>query len=91
MASTATPPTTQCSEPSSASIARCPSSSSTYVANVLRGDLGTSFVHGRSVIAVIGERLPATLLLVSTALALSSVVGVALGTLAARHGRRPPM
>lgn len=62
----------------------------TYVANVLRGDLGTSFVHGRSVIAVIGERVPATLLLVSTALALSSVVGVWLGALAARHGRRLP-
>ena len=61
-----------------------------YVSNVLRGDLGTSFVHGRSVIAVIGERLPATLLLISTALALSSVVGVWLGALAARHGRRLP-
>jgi peptide/nickel transport system permease protein len=61
-----------------------------YISNVLRGDLGTSFVHGRSVIAVIGERLPATLLLVSTALALSSVVGVWLGALAARHGRRLP-
>ncbi len=61
-----------------------------YVSNVLRGDLGTSFVHGRSVIAVIGERVPATLLLVSTALLLSSVVGVWLGALAARHGRRSP-
>jgi peptide/nickel transport system permease protein len=61
----------------------------TYVTNVIRGDLGTSFVHGRSVASVIAERLPATLLLVSTALVLSSVAGVGLGTLAARHGRRP--
>ena len=61
----------------------------TYVANVLRGDLGTSFVHGRSVARVIAERIPATLLLVFTALALSSVVGVGLGVLAARHRRRP--
>jgi peptide/nickel transport system permease protein len=61
----------------------------TYVANVLRGDLGTSFVHGRSVASVIAERLPATLLLVSTALVLSSVAGVGLGTLAARYRRRP--
>jgi peptide/nickel transport system permease protein len=61
----------------------------TYITNVLRGDLGTSFVHGRSVAAVIAERLPATLLLVSTALVLSSVAGVGLGALAARHGRRP--
>jgi len=61
----------------------------TYVTNVLQGDLGTSFVHGRSVAAVIAERLPATLLLVSTALVLSSVAGVGLGALAARLGRRP--
>ena len=61
----------------------------TYVRNVLQGDLGTSFVHGRSVAAVIAERLPATLLLVSTALVLSSVAGVGLGALAARLGRRP--
>lgn len=61
----------------------------TYVANVLRGDLGTSFVHGRSVARVIAERIPATLLLVFTALALSSAVGVGLGVLAARHRRRP--
>ena len=61
----------------------------TYITNVLRGDLGTSFVHGRSVAAVIAERLPATLLLLSTALVLSSVAGVGLGALAARHGRRP--
>jgi len=61
----------------------------TYVANVLRGDLGTSFVHGRSVARVIAERIPATLLLVFAALALSSVVGVGLGVLAASHRRRP--
>ena len=60
----------------------------TYITNVLRGDLGTSFVHGRSVVTVITERLPATLLLVSSALALSSVAGIGLGALAARHGRR---
>jgi len=60
----------------------------TYVANVLRGDFGTSFVHGRSVAVVIGERLPATLLLTSTALILSSVAGVGLGVLGARHRQR---
>ena len=61
----------------------------TYVSNVLRGDLGTSFVHGRSVASVIVERVPATLLLVGTALVLSSAAGVGLGILAARLGRRP--
>jgi peptide/nickel transport system permease protein len=61
----------------------------TYVTNVIRGDLGTSFVHGRSVASVVAERLPATLLLASTALVLSSMAGIGLGALAARLGRRP--
>lgn len=60
-----------------------------YAGNVIGGDLGTSFVHGRPVIHVIAERLPATLLLMSTALVLSTIAGVALGTIAARHVRRP--
>jgi peptide/nickel transport system permease protein len=38
---------------------------------------------------VIAERLPATLLLIVTALALSTTVGVALGVLAARRAGRP--
>jgi peptide/nickel transport system permease protein len=59
-----------------------------YAANVLRGDLGISFVHGRPVAGVIAERLPATLLLISTALILSSVAGVGLATLATRLRRR---
>jgi peptide/nickel transport system permease protein len=57
----------------------------TYVGQVLRGDLGTSFVHGRPVVDVVTERLPATLLLMSTALVLSSITGVLLGVLAARR------
>ena len=60
-----------------------------YVSRVLTGDLGTSFVHGRSVSAIIAERLPATLLLMSTALFLSTVAGVTLGTFAARRAHRP--
>ena len=54
-----------------------------YLGNVARGDLGVSYVHGRPVTGVILERLPATLLLVCVALAVSSVAGVALGVLAA--------
>ena len=53
-----------------------------YGGNALRGDLGTSFVHGRPVIGVILERLPATVLLVATALTLRLVrsgLGPALG------------
>lgn len=56
-----------------------------YSANVLRGDLGRSFVQGETVARLIADRLPATLLLMGTALTLSSVGGVALGSLAARR------
>jgi peptide/nickel transport system permease protein len=60
-----------------------------YGASVLRGDLGQSFVHGRPVAHVVAERLPATLLLMGTALLLSSPAGVWLGVLAARRTQRP--
>lgn len=59
-----------------------------WFSRVLQGDFGVSYVHGRSALGVIAERLPATLLLAVTALALSSAAGVALGTFAAvRRGR----
>lgn len=60
----------------------------TYAGNVVQGDLGTSLVRGRPVAEVIGDRVPVTLLLMGTALVLSSVGGVALGALAARRPRR---
>ena len=60
-----------------------------YVANVVRGDLGVSYVHGRPVVAVVLERLPATLLLMTTALIVSTIVGIALGITAARRVDRP--
>ncbi len=60
-----------------------------YLRNVLRGDLGTSYVHGRSALAVVVDRLPATFLLAGSALALSSFVGIGLGVAAARRVRRP--
>jgi peptide/nickel transport system permease protein len=56
-----------------------------YAARVAQGDLGRSFVHGRPVLDVVLERLPATLLLMGTALGLSTAAGVLLGTLAARR------
>lgn len=60
----------------------------TYASRVARGDFGTSYVHGRPVLDVIVERLPATLLLTGTALLLSSILGIGLGVLAAlRRGR----
>lgn len=59
----------------------------TYVSRVVRGDLGTSLVRGKAVSSVIGERLPATLLLTGTALLLSTLGGVLLGALAAARAR----
>lgn len=62
---------------------------SIYLRNALRGDLGASYVHGRSALAVVVDRLPATLLLASAALTISSILGILLGMAAARrpHGR----
>jgi peptide/nickel transport system permease protein len=60
-----------------------------YAANVVRGDLGMSYVHGRPVLTILLERLPATLLLMTSALIASSLAGVALGVAAARRADRP--
>jgi peptide/nickel transport system permease protein len=57
----------------------------TYSSNVLRGDMGVSFVQGRDVTDLIAERVPATLLLMGSALVVSTVGGVVLGALAARR------
>lgn len=51
---------------------------------VVHGDLGHSYVSGQSVISTIGERLPITLELMILAIALSLVVAIPLGVLAAR-------
>jgi len=60
-----------------------------YVSAVARGDLGFSAVQGRPVADVIAARVPATLLLAGSALAISSLSGVVLGVRAAsRSGTR---
>ncbi len=56
-----------------------------YVANLLRGDLGFSYAQRRPVLAVVLERAGATALLTGAALAISTLVGVLLGGLAARR------
>ncbi len=60
-----------------------------YVANVAQGDLGNSYVQGRPVVDAIAQRLPATLLLMATAVGVASVGGVVLGALAARRPSGP--
>lgn len=55
-----------------------------YGANVLQGDLGRSILGGRPVGEMIGERLPATLLLVVTAIVVSTLAGLLLGVVVGR-------
>ena len=50
-----------------------------FLTSALQGDLGKSFVFNRPALAVIFERLPATLELTITALVLSLLVGLPLG------------
>ena len=58
-----------------------------YLGGLLRGDLGRSYLTGRRVRDVIGERLPATALLALTSLAVGFGFGLGVGLLtAARQG-----
>jgi peptide/nickel transport system permease protein len=55
-----------------------------YLGKVLQGDLGYSYFFNLPVTALIAERVPATLLLVLSAVLLAFVVGTALGVLSSR-------
>ncbi|MEO5579881.1 MAG: ABC transporter permease [Gemmatimonadaceae bacterium] len=67
-----------------------PRQMATYFARVAAGDLGVSYVHGRSTASLIMERVAATLLLTGTALILAVIAAIPLGAIAARkpHGAR---
>ena len=54
----------------------------TYLARILSFDLGYSYRQQRSVASLIGERVPATLLLTATSFILALLTGIILGTLA---------
>lgn len=56
-----------------------------YIRHVLGGDLGQSYLFKRPVLAVIFNRLPATLLLMVPATLLSSLMGIWLGLLTLRR------
>lgn len=56
-----------------------------YLARLARGDLGESFATGRPVARELAERFPRTLLLAAAAMGVSVGLGLALGTIAARH------
>ncbi len=55
-----------------------------YLGKVLQGDLGYSYFFNLPVTSMIAERVPATLLLVLSAVLLAFVVGTALGVLSSR-------
>lgn len=60
-----------------------------YVGGLARGDLGTSITYNAPVTRVIGERIGWTLLLVGTALALATAVGMLGGVLSGWRRGRP--
>ncbi len=56
-----------------------------YLADLARGNLGTSPVYGDRVASQVLDRLPASVLLACAAMVIASVVGVAAGVVAATH------
>lgn len=55
-----------------------------YVSRVVQGDLGYSILRAQSVSSLIMERLPATLLLIFSAMCISILVGIFLGVTASK-------
>ena len=56
-----------------------------FVAKLLRGDFGTSFIYRMPVLELYLQRLPASLALAGAAMAISVVLGIPLGMFAAVH------
>lgn len=56
-----------------------------YAGNVLKGDLGNSYITNRPIVQDIRERFPKTLQLAGAAMLLATVVGLTLGVLSARR------
>jgi peptide/nickel transport system permease protein len=61
---------------------------SRYVEHALRGDLGRSYIRRENVTRLIADRLPATAVLAASAMALSLILGIAMGALAAAYRGR---
>jgi peptide/nickel transport system permease protein len=61
-----------------------------YLWNAAQGDFGYSYAHSQPVFQVIGERVAATLLLMLTALAFSTALGLWLALVAVRRHERLP-
>lgn len=54
-----------------------------WLGNLLRGDMGTSYISGQEVFSTFISKLPATLLLTAISIALTVVISIPLGILAA--------
>ena len=61
-----------------------------YLWNAAHGDFGYSYTHSQPVLQVIGERVPATLVLMLSAFMLSALLGIGLGVVAVRNYQRAP-
>lgn len=60
-----------------------------WVWNIIsRGDFGTSFVYNRSVVSLLWERVPATLLIAITSLVLTWAIAIPMGIVAAIYQQR---
>lgn len=59
-----------------------------WLGNLLRGDMGNSYVSGKPVFATFVSKLPATLLLTVTSILLTVVISIPLGILAAVRQNR---
>lgn len=59
-----------------------------YVDRAVRGDLGRSYIRRENVTRLIADRLPATAILAASAMALSLILGIAMGALAAAYRGR---
>lgn len=60
----------------------------TWLAGVLHGDMGVSYISGKPVFATFVSKLPATLLLTGVSIALTVVISIPLGVLAAVRRNR---
>jgi len=56
-----------------------------YIKNILRGDLGVSYISKRSVMKTYMERLPNTLVLASVTMLVAILISIPLGIIAAIH------
>ncbi|KKB12536.1 ABC transporter permease [Devosia geojensis] len=62
----------------------------TFLGKIVQGDFGTSFVYGRPVLALIFERLPATLEVVFLAILVGLAVGIPLGIYSGLNRKKAP-